>query len=88
MWEDEYAVGPTIHTHANVRAIIVTQYHVEWLDYCGYSNHHIAAFLTFAERQTVNDLVYMSARLSMELSGSASPVVGVGEVSSPLSDLT
>ena len=73
-WDYEKQRGPAIHTPLNIKAIVVDQYRVEWLNISNphpkqkfYAKNHMVATVRFVKPQTIDGMVYMSARISMEL---------------------
>ena len=70
-WSGRSLTGPAVHAPANVKAIVISTYRIEWLNMSDldndfYAKNHMIATLVFAQDEWINGHVYKSARLSME----------------------
>jgi len=64
--------GLAIHAPDRVNAIVVTKYHIKWLDISDpdtnfYPKNHMVGSMIFATPQRFGDVEYYSARISMEV---------------------
>ena len=71
-WDEKDQIGPAIHAPLDVKAIVVNQYRVEWLNLSDpkdkyYAKNHMVATLRFAKPEYIGDKRYSSARISVEL---------------------
>ncbi|KZT04198.1 uncharacterized protein LAESUDRAFT_751269 [Laetiporus sulphureus 93-53] len=71
-WDTSDLEGPAIHAPADIKAIVVNKYRIEWLNISDptkdfYAKNHMVATVLFAQSQCINNEWYLSARLSMEL---------------------
>jgi hypothetical protein len=87
--------GPVIHAPLNIKAIIIYQYHVEWLNLSKpkekfYDRNHMVMTMRFIKPQIINSKEYMLACISMELGIEKKVVAVIGQevCSSHISILT
>jgi hypothetical protein len=71
-WDAEQHGGPAIHAPDDVKAIVVTEYRIEWLDMSEpsinfYPKNHMVGFAIFPTSQWFGSVEYKSARISMEV---------------------